>query len=137
MSTAKLPGALLITLFLLGGLSCCSRKASPEKQEAGNPPKKKEPWEWKPDDSKLAAGREIYMTECSLCHNEGDEGAPRLGLAKQWNARAEKGLNATVQRAITGFIGDDGEMPARGGSDYLTDEEMHSAVAYMLAVPRE
>ena len=29
-----------------------------------------------------------------------------------------------------------GEMPARGGSEHLSDEEITSAVAFMLAVPR-
>jgi len=38
-----------------------------------------------------------------------------------------------IEKAINGFNGLDGEMPARGGSDYLTDEEMASMVKYMIA----
>ncbi|MEM9480667.1 MAG: c-type cytochrome [Verrucomicrobiota bacterium] len=95
------------------------------------------PWDWTPEDPTLLEGKEVYRQECALCHNEGEEGAPRLNEPEEWAKRSEKGIDAMVRKAIEGFIGPDGEMPARGGSDYLTDEEMASAVEFMVAASEQ
>jgi len=112
--------------------SCSEREAAPPSSS-----EKKEtilhPSDWKPADPDLAAGRQIYMVECSLCHDEGEEGAPALSNKKQWSERSSKGLPTLTTHAIEGFIGDDGEMPARGGTDSLTDEEVGQAVRFMLS----
>ena len=52
------------------------------------------------------------------CHNEGEEGAPALTDADEWARRATRGEATLIKRAIDGFIGDDGEMPARGGTPH-------------------
>ncbi|MEM7385767.1 MAG: c-type cytochrome [Verrucomicrobiota bacterium] len=126
---------------ILGGLSCvvfltlvgCGK---PEEVSIppGNEAKAEHPWEWIPDEPDLAAGREIYLSECAMCHNEGEEGAPVLGLAEDWNARVARGEAALIRNAIDGFIGSDGEMPARGGSDFLTDGQVSQAVRFMIAI---
>ncbi|MEN8774049.1 MAG: c-type cytochrome [Akkermansiaceae bacterium] len=90
------------------------------------------PWDWEPTDSSLIAGREIYLTECSGCHNEGEEGAPALSRAKEWSKRIEQGLPILFDHAINGFDGMDGEMPARGGTPSLSDEEVKNAVRFMV-----
>ena len=72
------------------------------------------------------------MDECAMCHNEGEEGAPALIDKENWAPRLEKPEAELVKGAIEGFIGSDGEMPARGGSDYLTDEQVTQAVQYMI-----
>ncbi len=90
------------------------------------------PSDWIPDDTQLAAGRSIYVVECSLCHDEGEEGAPSLSDGEQWNTRRTQGEAILIKHAIEGFIGKDGEMPARGGTDSLSDEEVTNAVRYML-----
>jgi len=99
------------------------------------PPKKekKHLWDWTPEDPELLAGAKIYHDECSMCHNEGEEGAPALTNIKQWEARENKGLPTLLDHAINGFTGSDGEMPARGGTKTLTDEQVTAAVKFMIA----
>ena len=94
------------------------------------------PSDWIPGDPLLATGREIYMSECSGCHDEGEEGAPRLSRKEEWDTRMEQGLPVLLDQAINGFQGPDGKMPARGGTPSLTDEEVTLAVNYMLATPK-
>lgn len=91
------------------------------------------PWDWIPADPELHAGREVYLAECALCHDEGEEGAPALGDRAQWDQRSAQDLAILLDHALNGFIGEDGEMPARGGTDTLTDEEVTRAVRFMLA----
>ena len=89
------------------------------------------PWDWIPEDPALASGRESYLQECALCHNEGEEGAPSLTRKEQWEQRITKGENAVITNAIEGFIGEDGEMPARGDSQ-LSDTEIGNSVRFMI-----
>ena len=89
------------------------------------------PWDWIPEDEALAAGRQSYLQECALCHDEGEEGAPALTKKAKWEERITRGEDALITNAIEGFIGDDGEMPARGDSQ-LTDAEIGNAVRYMI-----
>ena len=115
----------------------CSDGKDPKVEEVGSLESPKEasshPWDWVPTSSDLKAGKEVYLKECALCHNEGEEGAPALTDQEEWNQRVTKGVDTLVLRAIEGFTGSDGEMPARGGSDYLTDEEVTGAVHFMAA----
>lgn len=116
-------------------LSCksSSEDTAVEKKE-DHPPE--HPWEWIPQDSNLLAGREIYLMECSGCHDEGEEGAPALTKAEEWTTRSEKGLAVLLDHALNGWQGPDGKMPARGGTPTLTDAEVTNAVNYMLATPK-
>ncbi|MGJ8724964.1 MAG: c-type cytochrome [Roseibacillus sp.] len=126
---------LLLSCFSLAFLSSC--KSSPEEAaETEKEIKPEHPWDWIPSDPDLLAGRAIYQIECSGCHDEGEEGAPSLAKAEEWETRSEKGLAVLLDHAINGFQGPDGEMPARGGTPSLTDEEVTNAVNYMLATPK-
>ena len=127
-------------LPLMVGLlvSCSEQKATdtdPEDETA--PPAPEHPWDWVPSNPSLVAGRTIYLAECALCHNEGEEGAPALTNSDQWSRRIAKGEDTLIRHALEGFIGEDGEMPARGGTDTLTDEEVGAAVRYMIATKKK
>gem|GEM_PF-3446887 len=76
------------------------------------------------------AGMQVYQQKCSLCHDHGEAGSPRLGNPRQWPKRAEKGLEQLTKNAVEGFEGDWGEMPPQG--DDLSPEQVESAVKYML-----
>jgi len=41
-------------------------------------------------------------------------------------------MEALVGRAINGYIGEDGAMPAKGGNMSLSDEDVAAAVHYMV-----
>lgn len=79
-----------------------------------------------------AAGQGVYMNFCASCHASGIAGAPKVGDKSAWAERSAKGTDAMIQNAINGYKGESGFMPARGGNSALTDEEVSSAVLYML-----
>ena len=45
---------------------------------------------------------------------------------------AQQGLEQLVSRAISGFTGNAGVMPAKGGNPALTDEQVHKTVEWMV-----
>ncbi|MCK5904792.1 MAG: hypothetical protein KAG86_05860 [Gammaproteobacteria bacterium] len=62
----------------------------------------------------------------------GAGGAPLLGDADAWEARVAQGTLVLIQRAVEGYMGEIGIMPAKGGRLDLSDEEVENAVSYML-----
>ena len=79
-----------------------------------------------------AAGESVYQKSCGACHNAGVAGAPKLGDAAAWSERLAQGVEMLESNAINGFQGSAGMMPAKGGNTSLSDDEVRSAVAYML-----
>lgn len=126
--------SLSIFLSLLALVSC---KPSAEKVEEPEEAAHVEPSEWVPEDPVLLAGKKVYNIECGLCHDEGEEAAPRLAKANQWDYRIAKGEATLIDHAINGFRGDEGKMPAKGGNPDLTDEQIAQAVKFMVAAPKK
>jgi cytochrome c5 len=77
-------------------------------------------------------GKAAYGKICFACHDAGIGGAPKLGDAAAWAGRTEKGAGMLSSNAITGFTGETGIMPAKGGLNSLSDDEVTAAVDYML-----
>ncbi len=75
-------------------------------------------------------GEMIYNNVCAACHNTGAGGAPKL-TAAEWEGRLEKGMDAVIANRIAGFMGEQGLMPAKGGRNDLTDEQVKATVEYM------
>jgi cytochrome c5 len=73
-------------------------------------------------------GKEVVDAVCAACHATGNQGAPKIGDAKAWSARAAQGLSALTQHAIHGIR----QMPAHGGNPNVTDFEIERAVTYMV-----
>jgi cytochrome c5 len=73
-------------------------------------------------------GKEVVDAVCAACHGTGAQGAPKIGDAKAWSARAAQGLTALTQHAISGIR----QMPAHGGNPNVTDFEIERAVTYMV-----
>lgn len=89
------------------------------------------------DDPKLVVGKQTWLTNCEGCHGYGIAGAPVPMLAPQWRERIQKDLDVLYEHALEGFFGPGGTMmPARGGNDSLTDDQVRGAVDYMLALAR-
>jgi cytochrome c5 len=81
----------------------------------------------------LAAGEprdpaEIYQTKCFSCHSTGVGGAPKLGDAQAWAARAEKGMQVLFDNAWNGI----NAMPPKGICMDCTEQEIRETVEYML-----
>ena len=73
-------------------------------------------------------GKTVYNTVCSGCHGAGVMGAPKFGDKGAWGGRIGQGMATLNNHAINGFKG----MPARGGAASLSDDEVKSAVQYMV-----
>lgn len=82
--------------------------------------------------SALAAdeGKAIYDGTCIACHGTGVLGAPKMGDAAAWKARATGGLPGLVASAKAGK----GAMPPKGGKAELTDAQLASVVSYMSGI---
>ncbi|WKB55415.1 c-type cytochrome [Eleftheria terrae] len=81
-------------------------------------------------------GKKVYGNVCSMCHSAGVAGAPKPGDEADWSARASQGKEQLYKHAIEGFTGAKGQMPARGGSASLSDDDVKAAVDYMVTFKR-
>jgi len=73
-------------------------------------------------------GEEVYQKSCAMCHNSGVADAPKLGDKGTWAPRIAEGADALYSVAINGK----GAMPAKGGNADLSDDEVKSAVDYII-----
>jgi cytochrome c5 len=79
------------------------------------------------------SGPQVYNNACLACHGAGIGGAPVPGDAEAWAERIAQGLDVLKGHAINGYQGSAGYMPAKGGRVDLSDEEVASAVEYMVS----
>ncbi len=81
-------------------------------------------------------GQRTYQQACFACHGTGAAGAPKIGDAADWTARAEQGRDVLIQHSIEGYMGSKGYMPPKGGQAQLADEAVIAALDYMLEQSR-
>src|SRR5512139_404307 len=77
-------------------------------------------------------GKKVFGNVCSMCHASGAAGAPKFGDKADWGPRIAQGKDVLYKHALEGFTGAKGQMPARGGSAALKDDEVKAAVDYMV-----
>jgi cytochrome c5 len=80
----------------------------------------------------VGGGQQIVTQVCSMCHGSGMMNSPKLGDIAQWAPRIEKGIDTLHDHAINGF----NMMPARGGRPDLSDDDIKSAVDYMVSLAK-
>ncbi len=78
-------------------------------------------------------GSVIYGNLCTGCHTSGAGGAPKLEAAGIGARMAEQGMDMLVSKAISGFQGNVGVMPAKGGNPALTDDQVKATVEWMVS----
>ena len=90
-------------------------------------------------DKHLMMGRGVWMGTCRNCHLLGVSGAPAVTNYENWAPRIEKGKPALYHSALNGIKGEDGKfrMPPHGGNSRLSDDQVRSAVDYMVASVKE
>ena len=82
----------------------------------------------------VLSGPQVFNEACYLCHAPpGVPGAPVVGDAAAWEPRVTQGLAVLQEHALNGFQGANGFMPAKGGRIDLSDDEVRSAVEYMIS----
>lgn len=77
----------------------------------------------------LAKGEEVYKASCVACHGAGVMGAPKLGDKAAWEPRVAAGMEQVYANSIKGVK----LMPPKGGNPALKDEDVKSAVDFMLS----
>ncbi len=80
-------------------------------------------------ESTPSAGEQVFSKTCKVCHAQGLNGAPILGNKKMWGPRVSQGVDVLVQHATNGFR----LMPAKGGNEALTEEDIKAAVNFMVS----
>lgn len=105
--------------------------AAPE-AAAPAPAAKNEEAEKKPEEAESDLGKTVFNKVCVACHATGAAGSPRLGDKADWGPRIAQGIDVLYKHALEGFAGKKGQMPARGGSATLSDDEVKAAVNYMV-----
>ena len=79
-------------------------------------------------DGQPRSGEMIYNTFCQACHATSAAGAPKPDDKAAWAPRIATGMAALLKSASSGK----GAMPPRGGVADLTDDELKSAVNYLI-----
>ncbi len=74
------------------------------------------------------SGDEIYNSKCTACHSTGAAGAPKVGVAADWESRLAQGMDTLYANALNGVRG----MPAKGLCMDCSADEIHAAVDYMV-----
>lgn len=78
-----------------------------------------------------SSAEDIYKQSCASCHNGGLKGwltgAPETGDKEAWKALNAKGIEALTAVSIQGFE----KMPAKGGCDKCSAEQIKATVEYM------
>lgn len=80
------------------------------------------------------AGKSVFAKTCAMCHAAGVAGAPKPGDKDDWGPRIAQGKDTLYKHALEGFTGKKGMMPARGSNPALSDDEVKSAVDYMVGL---
>lgn len=74
-------------------------------------------------------GKKIYERFCGVCHRDGLVGAPKIHDQQAWSSRLSgRTLNELVTSALKGL----NAMPAKGTCFACTEEDIKSAIEYML-----
>ena len=76
----------------------------------------------------LSAGQTTYQQACAMCHASGIGDAPILGEQGAWEERIAQGRDVLVSSSLNGK----GFMPPKGGQAQLSNENVISAVDYMI-----
>ena len=86
--------------------------------------------------AEVLSGAQVYNQACVACHGAGIGGAPTVGQSVDWGPRVAQGTNVLQDHVINGYQGDAGYMPPKGGRIDLSDQEIISAMDYMLEQSR-
>lgn len=81
----------------------------------------------------VVKGEDVFKKTCALCHKTGEAGAPKLDNKDEWGPRIAQGKDVLYEHALKGYTGKTGAMPAKGGNTSLSDDDVKTAVDYIVA----
>ena len=71
--------------------------------------------------------QEQYGKSCAVCHAAGAAGAPKTGVAAEWESRMAKGMEALVQSVENGL----NAMPPKGMCFDCSAEDYKALIKFM------
>ncbi|MDX5298793.1 MAG: c-type cytochrome [Gammaproteobacteria bacterium] len=74
------------------------------------------------------SGEDIYKASCAACHAIGVAGAPKFGVAADWEPRVAQGMETLISHAVNGL----NAMPPKGTCATCSDEDIANTVQYMV-----
>jgi len=80
----------------------------------------------------VLSGPQVYNQACVACHGAGIAGAPKTGDTTAWGPRIAQGTATLHEHVINGYQGSTGYMPPKGGRTDLSDDEIFSAMNYII-----
>lgn len=75
-----------------------------------------------------ANGKQLYEENCSVCHNDGKGGAPRIGDKQAWQPLIAKGMDVLITNSLKSEA-----HPKNAGCQYCSTEEVIEAIKYMVS----
>lgn len=77
----------------------------------------------------LKRGKQVYVSACIICHQNGEMNAPRIGNGANWYSRLKaNGLTGLYRHAINGY----NSMPVKGACVTCSDNDIVASVDYLL-----
>lgn len=78
----------------------------------------------------LSRGKQVYLSACILCHQNGEMAAPRIGNGPNWYLRLKSsGFTGLYRHASNGY----NSMPIKGACVTCSDNDMIASVDYILS----
>lgn len=75
-----------------------------------------------------SSGQKIYKENCALCHDEGKQGAPKIGDKAIWAPLIAKNMDVLIENALHSK-----NHPSNGGCKQCTTGEVIEAVKYIVS----
>ncbi|OGV29528.1 MAG: cytochrome C [Legionellales bacterium RIFCSPHIGHO2_12_FULL_35_11] len=72
-------------------------------------------------------GKEIYDSNCAVCHNNGKDGAPKIGDTQIWNSKIKQNFDVLVKNTVFG-----NNHPKNGDCKTCNTGDIVEAIKYIL-----
>ena len=80
-------------------------------------------------------GEKIFNKACITCHLYGTGGATLLTNTKEWDFLLKKKEKKEIYlNVLNGFVGKSGPMPAKGGCQNCSEQDLLDAIEYILSI---
>ncbi len=73
-------------------------------------------------------GKDVYNENCSVCHKDGIQGAPKIGDKALWKPIIQKNMDVLIAEILHGDA-----HPKNGGCKQCTTDEIIEAIKYMVS----
>ena len=75
-----------------------------------------------------ANGKDIYQESCSICHQDGKDGAPKTGDKTAWEPLIAQNMDVLLEKTLSSDA-----HPKNGGCNLCTTGEILEAIKYMVS----